>query len=131
MKPKEVLLKHGRIQAITRGRISAENHAFLADLAAKGEKIDGYEVSVTSKPTGEKVYKNAAAPVSTEKVVSEYTLRYPLDTPAHAFIDGKKVTVSMREACWNCGVSLVQCSCDQPTVVRPDARGSMRAYIGG
>lgn len=131
MKPKEVLLKHGRIQAITRGRISADNHKFLADLAAKGEKIDGYESVVTSKPTGEKVYKNAQAPASTEKVVAEIHYRYPLDTPAHAFIDGKKVSVSMKEACGNFRVSLVCCSCGQPEVVRPDGRGTMRAYIGG
>lgn len=131
MKPKEILLRDGKVTAITRGRISRENHEYLASLAAKGEKIDGYEVKVSSKPTGEKVFSNAKPPVNAEKIISDIVYRFPLETPAYYFQDGKKVNVSMRTACCNCRVSLVQCTCGAPMVVNNSGTGSVRAYIQG
>lgn len=129
--PKDLLLHYGKIEKIGRGRISAGNHAFIAERIAAGDKVGGYEAKVSTKPTGEKVHSNATAPVAGEKVISDITYRFPIDTPAHLFYGGKKFRVSMREACRNCRVSLVQCHCGRPEVVAPDGRTSVRVYIEG
>src|SRR3954471_1053971 len=122
--PKDALLHYGKIQAITRGRISSANHEFLAEKVAAGDVIEGYESAVVIKDTGV-VFKNVEAPVSNEKVIADFSLRFPVDTPVHAYLDGKRLNVSMREVCGNCRVSLVQCTCGVPEIVRPDGRGSM------
>lgn len=131
MSPKEYLLKHGHIQNIGRGRISQANHEILAKAVASGIKIDNYSPVESTKPTGEKSIKNTAAPTNNEKVIADYTLRFALDTPAHAFWNGKKIEVSMRSACNNCRVSLVQCICGNTHVVAPNGSGPMRVYIEG
>lgn len=130
MNAKQVLLKHGKIAEITRGRISADNHSFLAGLVANGEKIEGYEPKVSTKPTGEKVNSNSKSVATGEKVIADFSLRYPLDTPAYYIWKNLKKSVSMRECCGNCRVSLVQCTCGAPMVVAPDGSGSLRVIIG-
>ena len=132
MKPKVALVKAGFLPAGSenvRGRLSGEAIAKCKALAAEGWDIEGYTVSQSSTPTAPVVEKTPVA--NGEKVIHDIVMRFPLDTPAHAFIDGKRVKVSMREACGNCRVSLVCCTCGAPSVVRPDGRGVMRAYIQG
>lgn len=131
MSPKEYLFKHGFIQNIGRGRISQSNHEILAKAVADGVKIDNYSPVESTKPTGEVTFKNSVAPTNNEKVIADFSYRFPLDTPAHCFIDGKKTVVSMREACNNCRVSLVQCHCGQTTISSPNGTGSIRVYIEG
>ena len=112
--PKEALLDHGRIKAVTRGRISSENHAWLE------EQIAANVFSIT----GVKVVKNADKPVAvksvngpTEKVIAEFTILYHKDAyHAEGVKDGK--TYGMAEVCNNCRVSLVQNVCENPTILR-------------
>jgi len=131
MKPKEILLRDGKITAITRGRISRENHEYLASLAAKGEKIDGYEVKVSSKPTGEKVFSNGTAPVSTEKQIADIgPARFDeRETEAYYFEGGKKIGISLREVCSNCMGSFSYHKCDSP-VYRVDFDRTTPVYFG-
>jgi len=128
---KDCLLKHGKIAAITRGRISADNHAFLASCIANGDTVNGYEAKESTKPTGEKAYSNAKPALTNEKVISDFTYRRSIDTPGHMFYGGKKFSVNMREICGHCRVSLVQCYCGVPEVVAPDGRMSVRVFIEG
>lgn len=110
---KELLLHYGKIQAITRGRISAANHKFIAERLSAGDAVGGYEAKVSSKPTGEVVHSNAKAPVSSEKIISDigYASRDERETQAHVFWGGKKKSVGMRECCANCRASFTYCRC--------------------
>jgi len=113
MKPKEALLKGGRIEAITRGRISAENHAWLAERAAEGWVIDGYTVKAATEATPATVEKTTTTNV---KVVAEAYIRYPLGK-YRAFTIDDHTEVTMRAACFNCHYSLVGHLCDEPLVL--------------
>lgn len=114
--PKELLLHYGKINAITRGRISAANHAFVAERITAGDKVGGYEVSVSSKPTGEIVHSNSKAVASTEKIIADIGLpsRDELTTEAYCFVGQSRKPVGMREVCANCRASLTYCRCEQP-----------------
>lgn len=116
MKPKEALLKGGRIAAITRGRISADNHAWLASKAAEGWAIDGYTVTKsTTSGTGPVVEKaerrdpNAVVDVPDEARAEDLWIAYRHD-------DGKQVDVGMRTCCNVCRASFTYCRCETPKV---------------
>lgn len=110
--PKEALLDAGRIKAITRGRISRENHAWLEEEISSGRiAISNVEVVKTETKTA---VKSINAP--TEKVVPEITILYHKDAyHAKGVNDGKRY--GMAEVCNNCRVSLVQCQCGRPTIL--------------
>lgn len=116
MKPKEALLKGGRIQAITRGRISAENHKWLAEMAGKGWQIDGYTVTKSTTPDTAPVVEKA------ERRDPNAVVDVPDESrPEHLWIayrheDGKPVHIGMREACNVCRASLTYCRCEHPRV---------------
>lgn len=129
MKAKEYLLKQGKITDITRGRISKDNHEFLKHAVSKGASIEGYSVSTARVGNVEPVVSKVA--LSNEKVVSELMpYRYTEEAyQAYQFIDGKKVTRSLREACRGCGYSLVVCYCVEPRIVALDGSSSVRIYV--
>lgn len=132
MKPKVALVKDGFLPAGSenvRGRLSGAAIQRCMELAAEGWDIEGYAAK-GSVAEGNREVAKVAAPVG-EKVIADIVYRFPLDTPATAEYDGHKVSVSMKEACGNCRVSLVCCSCGQPNVVRPDGRGSMAVTMKG
>lgn len=113
---KDCLLKHGKIQEITRGRISAVNHKFLADRIAQGDTIAGYEVQVSTKPTGQTVHSNKVAPVSTEKVIADIPFPTRDENALEAFIwyDGKQKDIGIRTICTYCRASYTYCPCPTP-----------------
>lgn len=115
MNAKEYLLSKGKIDAITRGRISRDNHAFLLSEVQRGIKIDGYTPVEVTKASGEKSIKNTQK-VSTEKVVSDLPPEryFEESTEAYAFVDGKKHPVGMRTVCNTCGVSFTYHYCNNP-----------------
>lgn len=132
MKPKVALVKDGFLPAGSenvRGRLSRQAIERCMELASQGWDIEGYAAK-GSVAEGTREVTKAPVPVG-EKVIHDIVYRFPLDTPAHAFHDGKKIVVSMREACGNCRVSLVCCSCGRPNVVRPDGSGSMPVTVKG
>lgn len=53
------------------------------------------------------------------------------DHEVYELVDGKKVHRSMREVCRECGVSLVLCGCQSPTIVARDGNPTgVRVYFG-
>lgn len=132
MKPKVALVKDGFLPAGSenkRGRLSGEAIERCKTLVSQGWDIEGYSSSTPPTAAAPVAVKDARVP--TEKVISEIVYRFPLETKATAVHNGKTVPVSMREACGNCRVSLVCCSCGMPKVVRPDGTGSMLVTIEG
>mgnify|MGYP006193491169 CR=1 FL=1 len=129
---KSCLLHYGKIKEITRGRISADNHAFLAERLGHGDTIAGYESVVSTKPTGQTVHSNKNAPVSTEKTIADIgTARYDeRETEAYYFFDGRKVGVSLRECCANCRASFSYHVCDNPTFRTLDIPTPTPVYFG-
>lgn len=120
--PKDVLFANGRIDKIGRGRISADNHKWLADFVAKGGKVDGYESGTKQNLDGTQRLVNTKPTVATEKVVGELFYRYSEDRHEAVEVGTGKVR-SMREVCQPCGFSLLGHGCDRPVIVSNDAKG--------
>lgn len=112
--PKEALLDAGRIKAISRGRISRENHEWLnAEIAAK--RIAIRNTVVVKSDNSEKVSVKSVN-TQTEKNIAEFTILYPKHMYHAKGIDDNK-TYGMPEVCNNCRVSLVQCGCGNPVIL--------------
>ena len=114
-KAKEWLKENGHIAEVTRGRISNDNHKRLLDAVSKGVKFSDYPKggTVVSTPTGETAYVKPAAPTGTE--IAELYYRY--DEKLYKAVGKSGTIYGMREACNNCGLSLVGHKCDNPSVL--------------
>jgi len=120
---KEALLAAGRIKAITRGRISRENHEWLEkEISAKRISITGATVVKSETAKGEKRVSVKAVNGSTEKHIADFTILYPKNDYHAIGNDGK--TYGMAEVCNNCRVSLVQNQCEDPMIL-----GNVRVQI--
>lgn len=121
MKAKEYLLDKGRISEIGRGRISNENHAFLAKAAESGIQFSDWPkgkvvVTEATDETPEVVRVKRDPNMTNEKVIHEIVYTYPENL--YRAVDtrtGKEV--GMREVCNTCRVSLVGHACDRPTIL--------------
>ena len=99
-----------------RGRLSREAVAKCTELVASGDyEIQGYVANSTKSTTvtPSAVVVNKVA-VTNEKVIRDFTILY--DERAYVAMDKTGKPWSMRNACNNCRVSLVQCHCGQPTI---------------
>lgn len=125
---KEALLEAGRIDKIGRGRISLDNHAWLKAQYDNGVRFRDWpkgeviETKATESTPAQVRVKRDPAQVA-EKVISEFTILYPENAWQAKGVDGK--IWGMREVCNNCRVSLVQCHCDNPTIL-----GGIKVTIG-
>lgn len=113
MKAKEYLLNHGKIAAIGRGRISLDNHAFLQKAYEGGQRFDDWPKGKVEKK--DDVVRVTRDPAQSEKMISEYTIIYPVEAYKAVAKDNRVFT--MREVCNNCRVSMVQCHCGNPTIL--------------
>ncbi len=103
---KQWLKDNGFISEITRGRISTENHARLAEAVANGVVIDGYKPREVVNKSGEARIKNVSpTAVSGEKVIEEITIPFP-DSEWIAVESISGVKRSVKEACQQHGLSL-------------------------
>ena len=109
-----------------RGKFSNDGKAALAKADAEGYAfLDGPS---PTRPRLTDTIKSTVGLAQSEPVVKKVD---PRDTPwiapedyrfpeaeheAVGQVDGKRVVYSMRECCGNCRVSLLNHSCDQPTV---------------
>ncbi len=125
MTPKDALRKYNKenpADAVPfkegQGRLSRAAVAKCAELAGKGWSINGYVATpdkstvVAGQPAPVVVKKVA---VVNEKVISDFVIKY--DEKLYKAVDKGGKVWSMREACNNCMVSLVQCHCDAPTIL--------------
>ena len=114
---KQALLKAGRIKAITRGRISLDNHAWLKAQHDNGVRFSDWpkgKVEVdTSAPNVVRVKRD---PMVEQRIYD--TIVYTFDEKYYRATNSDTgAHVGMREVCNNCRVSLVQCHCGKPTVL--------------
>jgi hypothetical protein len=97
-----------------RGRLSREAVAKCTELVASGDyQIQGYVANTTTatdkaQPVVQKIVQ------TNEKIVREFTILY--DERAYVAVDADGKPWSMRNACNNCRVSLVQCHCGKPSI---------------
>lgn len=120
MKAKDWLKANGHIAEVTRGRISNENHARLAEAAAKGQVFSDWpkgKVTITPAVGEEKATaKVEKSAIAAGDNYGEAFIRY--DDWANMIAvadDGTKF--SMKEACNNCGLSLLGHQCNSPMVL--------------
>ena len=110
MKPKEWLYKHGHIDKIGRGRLSADHIALIKEAVSKGAVIEGYatskptDASVSAKPTVERVKTDPNRLVDMPDM-----RRDERDWTARVSVDGKTREVGFRTVCNGCGNSLGWC----------------------
>lgn len=121
MSPKDALRKWNESNPATavkfsegRGRLSREAVAKCSELAASGWSISGYVVTAksASEPNKAPVVKKVV--VNNETVISDFVIFY--DEKSYSAVDKTGKVWSMRNACNQCGVSLVQCHCGRPTI---------------
>lgn len=120
IKPKVWLHKHGHIETIGRGRMSAAHIALIHEAVANGEQIEGYSVvsgtvpantTATPAPTVERTKTDPNRVVDVPDVA-----RFEDETEAYYFNDGKAVLIGMRTVDNVCGSSLTYCHCESPRV---------------
>ena len=126
---KQWLLSQGHIQESQagRGRISAENMALIQEAYKSGTRFSDWEPDKTEIRNGEEVTVKSVLPRAAPKIVSEFTILYPENQ--FRAVESDNTERSMRSACNNCGVSLVQCTCGAPTIVNGDGSGSVLVSI--
>jgi hypothetical protein len=112
---KEWLKANGHIAEVTRGRISNDNHKRLLAAVAEGVKFSDYPKggTVVVTPTGESTYVKPA----TVEEVGIPDLYYRYDEHAWKAVAEDGTIYGMREACNNCGYSLVGHKCNSPSVL--------------
>lgn len=117
---KQALYDAGRIKQIGRGRISLDNHQWLAEQAEKGVKFSdwpkGKIVSAPAKSGNSPEIRVVRDPAqSTEKIIAD--LYYRFDEYAWQAVAEDGTIYGMREVCNKCGISLVGHLCDTPSVL--------------
>lgn len=124
LRPKEALLKAGRIKEIGRGRLSLDNDKWCkeqAELFARTNGKEGYNIlgySVADVKGETTVTKSAP---TGEKVIADGFISYP-ENEYRAYETQSKRARSMREGCGNCKLSLTGHMCEHPRVVAVDGR---------
>lgn len=102
-----------------RGKFSTAAKAELDIARSKGVKFSDEVVTVVAQPTGEVKTEVKVKPKNEPtawKSPDEY--RYPeANYVAHVMRDGKRESVSLREACQGCGLSLCDHRCHTPVVL--------------
>lgn len=127
MKPKEYLVKHGHLDKIGRGRLSSKHIEIIENAVANGANIEGYSATAAPVENEPKVVRKVE---NNNDIVELQPYRYSEDEfVAFEYVDGKKITRSLREACRNCRVSLVQCWCGNPTIVARNGCGDVSVTI--
>lgn len=121
---REWLAERGLAIAGSRGKFSTKAHEALEKARKEGVRWsddNGPVATKISTRTGRTVQ------VTNEKVIADYTLTYPEAEFYVQELNGTKR--SMREACNNCRVSLIQCSCGAPRIVSTKGTGPASVLV--
>jgi hypothetical protein len=122
---KQWLLAEGHIEPhqAGRGRISADNQKLVEAAYEKGLRFSDWAPSNTEIHAGNAVAKNSVP----RNVTGEFTILYPENQ--FKVLEGNGTERSLKEACNNCRVSLVQCACGSPRIVARDGSRSVLVSI--
>lgn len=144
IKAKEWLKANGHIQEVTRGRISHANHVLLKEAYDNGQRFSDWSddrVSVQVTETTDKATGDVTEVVTAHRIDGYAANGNPVDIAPYLYnhtthavyedtVDGSKgFKRSLREVCFNCSVSLVQCTCGAPQVVARNGHGYVPATI--
>lgn len=121
MRAKEWAFKNGHCKTDGRGRMPLKSIKTGEDLATV---LLNSGVKFSDWPKGQVVEKETSsgtavvvkrAPVSNLENYGDIPYRYDLKMYHAVAADGRKFT--LREVCNTCRVSMVQCTCDNPTIL--------------
>ena len=118
--PKDALLHYGKIEKISRGRISQTNHEFLAERVKAGDRISGYTPEVIKSDSTSAIKKarpgtiRNSAPKAVGKEIADLPDECRPERYWEAFCDTQ--VVGMRTCCNLCKNSLCYCFCPVPKV---------------
>jgi len=141
MKAKQWLLDNGHIEAISRGRISLVNHERLKTAAEGGMQFSDWPKGTIATETRTDAKGETKTVTTVKRDPKSYGAQeiqeiapYRYNHHTHAafeleLIKNKRVERSLREVCYNCQVSLVQCGCGQPTIVNTRMGEPVRVVI--
>lgn len=143
MKSKVWLVEQGHIATAGRGRPrktslkdGREISVILDEAVKSGVKFSDWPKSQANTSTGVAGTARSAGTTKTKSKppkagLPEYRFDYLYSEEDHVAVEnaGKKRKRSMREACQNCRVSLVQCHCGDPTIVAEDGTRSVKVTI--
>jgi len=138
LKAKEWLKANGHIAEVTRGRMSHAHHALLQEAYADGVRFSDWGpdrvavmVTETTDATGATVETVSAHRIdgydASGNIAEIAPYRYNHDT--HKALQADGVERSLREVCYSCSVSLVQCTCGNPHVVARNGQGYVPVTI--
>lgn len=138
MKAKEWLLDNGHIAAISRGRISHANHALLNEAWSEGVRFSDWTPKTVSVQVTETTDKagNVTETITAHRIDGYQSngeiadiAPYRYNHATHKAVEADGTVRSLREVCFNDGVSLVQCTCGQPRVVARNGQGYVSVSI--
>lgn len=132
MKANDWLLKEGHIKEITRGRRSLANINHLMTAYQAGTRFSDWEPKETvNTTTGETRVVNTVKAAGGSQIdnYNEPFIRYPGEMDSYTVTDSQGNKRSLKEACNNCGLSLVGHTCNNPVIVRKDGTGSTKVNI--
>lgn len=142
VKAKQWLKDNGHIAEITRGRISHKNHILLNNAYSDGERFSdwtpekvalavtestGDNGEVTETVTAHRIdgYQSNGMPVE----IAPYRYNLTTHKAYEDTVTGKGAERSLKEVCFTCSVSLVQCTCGAPSVVARNGQGYVPVSI--
>lgn len=142
MKSKVWLVEQGHIATAGRGRPrktslkdGREISVILNEAVKSGVKFSDWPKSqsntTTATTSGSSSTPATPKPTAKKSGLPEYRFDYIYNDDEHKVVEkaGKKKERSLREACMNCRVSLVQCHCGKPEIVKTDGTGSVLVEI--
>lgn len=113
--PKDILAIDGKVQVKSgRGRMAKAAVDRIHELVNEGYQVKGYAMS-PNKSTDKATAPVVKAPITNAKTIAEYVIFW--DEAEYKAMDANGKEWGMREVCNNCHVSLVQCHCNDTTIL--------------
>lgn len=143
IKAKQWLKDNGHVAEVTRGRISTANHLLLQQAYDNGQRFSDWGPERNAVMVTETTDKagTVTETTSVHRIDGYGANGNPVDIAPYLYnhtthavyedtVDGSRgAKRSLREVCFNCSVSLVQCTCGAPQVVARNGHGYVPATI--
>lgn len=128
--PKKWLVENGHAPKEymnARGRMPRAYKDLIEAAVLEGAQIEGFALQASTGPAEADTVKSVK-PNAGEKIIADVNFRYSEDDYVCREDDTGKLR-GMREACRNCGCSVVGCWCPQPLIVKTDGTGSVYVTV--